>query len=61
MDTPQQTDMAKQRLSISLEDDLYQWLTEKAEDDVRSISNLVEFIVKREMEREKGLRKKTNG
>lgn len=58
MDTPQHIDMAKQRLSISLEDDLYQWLTVKAEDEVRSISNLIEFIVKREMEREEGLREK---
>lgn len=58
MNKPQPIDMAKQRLSISLEDDLYQWLSEKAEDEVRSISNLIEFIIKREREREKD--EKTN-
>lgn len=43
----------KPRVSVSLEQEVYDWLEKRAKKEVRTMSNLIEFFVVREMESEK--------
>ena len=47
----------KPRVSVSLDKEVYEWLEERAKREVRTISNLVEFFVVREMQSEKSEKK----
>lgn len=54
MESATNEQMAKKpRISISLDEEVIQWLSERAEKEVRSVSNFVEYLVIREMQDEK--------
>lgn len=49
----QLVDMARERLTVSLDTEVYEYLAKRAEKEVRTIPNLIEFLCVQEMERQK--------
>lgn len=45
--------MARQRLTVSLDTEVYEYLAKRAKKEVRTIPNLIEFLCVQEMERQK--------
>lgn len=51
MDSVQTVSMTKQRLSLSIESDILDKLNVLAKKEMRTLSNLVEFMLAKELER----------